>query len=163
MKMQLECVLMAPVDSSKDEVLRVTGRVTTDLVLRREELAAMETEEQKNLLIICGSGTPKERIKSCRGVLLEKVLEKAPILKEAHNDTKKMFIVATASDGHKVVFSWQEIFNTSVGDGVMILTEKNGRPLDAENGWFDLLSAEDYFTGSRYVKGLRTIEVLLVQ
>ena len=87
----------------------------------------------------------------------------ADVIKEEHNDTKKMFIVVSAHDGYKVVFSWQEIFNTSVGGGVMILLERDGKPLDGEHGQLELISAEDYFTGSRYVKGLKNIEVVLAQ
>ncbi|MHC1726994.1 MAG: molybdopterin-dependent oxidoreductase [Syntrophobacteraceae bacterium] len=141
--------------------LRVTGRVKQPLVLGMEELCAMDTEEVHDIPIFCGSGTPKGRIVSCRGVLLEKVIEKADVLKEEHNDTKKMFIVASAGDGHRVVFSWQEIFNTPIGGGVMILIEKDGKSLCEENGCLELISAEDYFTGSRYVKGLVNIELIL--
>jgi len=35
------------------------------------------------------------------------------------------------------------------------------KPLDGEQGQLELISAEDYFTGSRYVKGLKNIEVVL--
>ena len=45
----------------------------------------------------------------------------------------------------------------------MILLEKDGEPLDKTQGCFDLISELDYFTGSRYVKGLRNIEVVLVR
>ncbi len=141
--------------------LRVTGRVRQPLALTIKELCSMDAEEAKDIPIICGSGTPKGRIESCRGVLLENIIGKAEVLKEEHNDTKKMFIVASATDGHKVVFSWQEIFNTMVGGGVMILIERDGKSLCAENGGLELISTEDYFTGSRYVKGLENIEVVL--
>jgi hypothetical protein len=143
--------------------LRVTGRVAKPLELGMEELYGMETEEIADLGIICGDGDPKGRIRNCKGVLLEKILEMADVIKAEHNDTKKMFIVVSAHDGYKTVFSWQEIFNTAVGGGVMVLLERDGMPLDGEKGQLELLSAEDYFTGSRYVRGLKDIEVFLVQ
>ena len=143
--------------------LRVTGRVTTPLELGMEQLRAMDTEEIADLLIICGDGDPKGTIRNCKGVLLENIIRMADVIKEEHNDTKKMFIVVSANDGYKVVFSWQEIFNTAVGGGVMILIERDGKPLDREQGQLELISAEDYFTGSRYVKGLKNIEVVLAQ
>ena len=87
----------------------------------------------------------------------------ADVIKEEHNDTKKMFIVVSAHDGYKVVFSCRKIFNTAVGGGVMILLKKNGKPLDGEQGQLDLISAEDYFAGSRYVRGLKNIEVVLAR
>jgi hypothetical protein len=37
------------------------------------------------------------------------------------------------------------------------------KPLDGERGELELISKEDYFTGSRYVRGLKDIEVVLVQ
>jgi DMSO/TMAO reductase YedYZ molybdopterin-dependent catalytic subunit len=143
--------------------LVVTGRVTRPLELGMEELRAMDTEEIADLMVICGDGDPKGNIRNCKGVLLEKIIDMADVIKEEHNDTKKMFIVVSAHDSYKVVFSWQEIFNTAVGGGVMILLERDGKPLDGEQGQLELISAEDYFTGSRYVKGLKNIEVVLAK
>ena len=141
--------------------IRVVGRVKQPLVMHAEELWGMASEELHDLPIYCGTGDPKGSIGSCRGVLLENVIRMAEVIKEAENDTKKMFIVVSAEDGYKTVFSWQEIFNTPIGGGVMILIEKNGRSLCGKNGGLELISAEDYFTGSRYVKGLKSIELLL--
>ena len=50
-----------------------------------------------------------------------------------------------------------------VGGGVMILLERDGKSLDGEHGGLELVSAEEYYTDSRYVKGLRNIEVGLVR
>ncbi len=141
--------------------IRVIGRVRRPLVIDREELCRMASEEVADLPIYCSSGTPKGSILGCRGVLLENVIRKAEVIQAAENDTKKMFIIVSADDGHKVVFSWQEIFNTSIGGGVMILIERDGKPLGAETGGLELISAEDYYTGSRYVKQLKEIEVAL--
>lgn len=148
-------------DIPNAETLRIIGRVKQPLVLCMKELCEMDAEEMKDIPIICGSGTPKGHIESCRGVLLENVIKRAEVLKDDDNDTKRMFIVASAADGHKVVFSWQEIFNTSVGGGVMILIERESKLLCAEDGGLDIISTEDYFTGSRYVRGLKTIELFL--
>ena len=83
-----------------------------------------------------------------------------PRMAEA-DDLNNMIVVASADDGHKVIFSWKEICNTSVGNGVMILLEKDGQTLDKAQGLCHLMSTQDYFTDSRYVQGLRNIEVVL--
>jgi hypothetical protein len=140
---------------------RVTGRVRSPIEIDRETLCSMDIEEVEDIPIICGDGTPKGRIPSCKGVLLEQVLRRAELVREQDNDTKRMFIVARASDGYAVVFSWQEIFNTAVGEGVMILVEKNGRSFNGDRDGFELISVQDHFTGSRYVKDLETIEIIL--
>ncbi len=143
-------------------VIQINGRVRKPLLVSMEELCKMESEVLEDLFVVCGSGDPKGSIGSCRGVLLEDLIRKADVIKEEHDDTKKMFLVASASDGYKVVFSWQEIFNSPVGGGVLILFEKDGKPLDRERKRVDLISAQDMFMGSRYVKGLTNIEVAMV-
>jgi hypothetical protein len=154
-------------DSSHDiqqgKSFRIVGRVRQPLVVYAKELCAMAFEELEDLPIYCGTGDPKGSICSCKGILLENVIRMADVIKEGHDDTKKMFMVVSAEDGYKAVFSWQEIFNTSVGGGVMILIEKNGRSLCGEDDDLELISAEDYYTGPRYVRKLKTIEVLMAQ
>jgi len=147
------------VDESK--AIRIVGRVRRPLVVHAKELGAMASEELDDFPIYCGTGDPKGSIGGCRGVLLENVISMAEVIKAEHNDTKKMFVVVSGDDGYKAVFSWQEIFNTPIGGGVMILIEKNGRSLCEKDGDLELVSAEDYFTGPRYVRKLRKIEVLL--
>lgn len=149
--------------SSESSVLRVTGRVPRPVAFGMKELRAMEIESFDDLFVVCGDGDPKGRIGSCSGVLLENIIRRADVLKEEHDDTKKMFLVASARDGYKVVFSWQEVFNTEVGGGVMVILEKDGRPLDALRERFDLISAQDFHMGSRYVKDVNNIEVVLVR
>lgn len=112
---------------------------------------------------ICGSGESKGRLGHCRGMLLSGVINPADVLITDHNDTKKMFLIASSSDGYKTVFSWQEIFNTSVGDGVMVLLERDGRPLYNGSRPVDLLSAQDYLSGPRYVKQLSNVEIIMVE
>ncbi|MBU4261667.1 MAG: molybdopterin-dependent oxidoreductase [Proteobacteria bacterium] len=148
---------------SEDYELRLCGRVTTPLILNIEQLRAMDPAETDDLPMICGNGDPKGCIGHCRGVLLSDIINRADILITGHNDTRKMFIVASSDDGYKVVFSWQEIFNTPTGEGIMVLLEKNGRSLYEEHGAVDLVSARDYLTGPRYVRQLRIIEIVLVE
>lgn len=138
----------------------VRGRVPHPVRFAMEDLRAMEGEEFRDLFLVCGTGEPRSTIESCRGVLIEKVIQQANVDKGEHNDTKRMYIVATAADGYQVVFSWQEIFNTPGGGGVALLLEKDGQPLDDSGDRIDLVSAGDYFAGSRYVRDLRFIEVL---
>ena len=152
---------MGPKIIREESALTVTGRVKRPFMLPFSELCRMEAREVEDLQIICGSGDPKGRIAHCRGVVLEDVIRRAEVITEEDNDTKRMFVVVTAGDGYKVVFSWQEIFNTPIGDGVILLIEKNGIPLRGGHDRLDLVSSEDYFTGSRYVKGVEKIEITL--
>jgi len=149
--------------TGEDYALRICGRVTTPLVLDIEELRAMEPVVTDGLPMICGNGDPKGCMGRCRGVLLADIINRAEILITGHNDTRKMFLIAASDDSYKVVFSWQEIFNTPTGEGIMVLLEKDGRSLYDEYGAVDLVSARDFLTGPRYVRRLRSVEIVLVE
>ena len=76
-----------------------------------------------------------------------------------HNDVKKLAIIATATDGYAVVFSWGELYNAPAGEGVIVYYQKNGKALDDNDGEIALISAKDIRTGPRHVKWLNGIEV----
>ena len=68
-------------------------------------------------------------------------------------------MVATATDGYVAVFSWAELFNTSIGAGVLIAFERDGQPLRDGEGNIALVSLADERPGIRHVKWLSRIEV----
>ena len=74
-----------------------------------------------------------------------------------------MFVVASSNDGYKAVFSWQEIFNPLNGQGILVLLERDGKPLYEGCGQVDLLSARDHLSGPRYVKNLKSVEIVMVE
>lgn len=93
------------------------------------------------------------------GVLLRDILQKASVSFGNHFDLKKTVVVATATDGYRVVFSWSELFASPIGDGALVFFEKNDRPLADDEGSIAMLSAKDASPASRYLKWLKTIEV----
>ncbi len=139
----------------------IVGRVTRPAVITFEELCAMDRQETQPLPLICGSGEPKGQLGVCCGVLLSDVINRADIVVREHNDTKKMLVVAEAADGYRAVFSWQEIFNSANGEGILIVLELNGQPLYAGSGEVDLISSHDFLTGPRYVHRLAAVEIVL--
>lgn len=144
-------------------VFSISGRVEETRGISLEELLGMEMIEFNDLLLACGSGVPKGRINSCRGIVLTDIINLAKVRVTDHNDTKRMYVVASAGDGYTTVFSWQELFNTSVGEGVIVLLEKDGKRVYEESGGVDLFSARDILTGPRYVKQLSSLRILMIE
>jgi hypothetical protein len=144
------------------ECLRVDGLVHRSRSFSFEELLTMDTIEASDLLHACGTGEPKGRIGQCRGVLLTDVIGMVEVKIVDHNDTKKMYLSASSEDGYVTVFSWQELFNTQVGEGVMIVLERDGEKVHGGEH-VDLLSTNDFLTGPRYVKRLATLRVRMVE
>lgn len=139
--------------------VKVDGAVENPLDLDVAGLQQFPSQKINELSLICQSGANKGKLENIRGVLLRDILEKAVIKAPAHNDVKKMAIIASASDDYKAVFSWNEVFNSPIGDGVLVFFEKNGLPLTDDEGRIAMVSSKDVRTGPRHVKWLERIEV----
>jgi hypothetical protein len=146
-----------------NRILKVTGSVRTPLFLGMEDLCALEVREMVNISTRNGAGYLQGHIHISKGVFLENVIRMAEVHQEKTDDAKKMFVIASADDGHKAVFSWREVRNTSAGSGVMIVLEKDNESTDTTQNKLCLISTQDYLTDSRNVQGLRNIEVVLAR
>jgi len=109
--------------------------------------------------LLCGSGKVKDANRTLSGVLLRDILDEADIRIEAHEDPNHTYIVATGSDGYHALFSWHEIFNTTVGEGLLVSLEKDGKPLDEKEGELCLVSTRDERPGPRRIRYLSRIDV----
>jgi len=58
-----------------------------------------------------------------------------------------------------VVYSWNELFNTPVGEQVYIILEKNGAKSADMKESIQMASMTDYKTGRRYLHNLDRIVV----
>lgn len=142
--------------------LIIDGIVKNKLTLNVKELISFPKQYSQNVAIVTMEGEVRSPVSKFKGVLLKDLLNKAEPIKSDHNDFKKTVIIAEATDGYKVIFSWNELFNTSIGQGVMIVYQENDQFLNAKSGEIALISTQDTATGPRYVKWLKKITVLKV-
>ena len=101
----------------------------------------------------------KRTVKNIRGILLTDILRNAGIDEANPKLLSEFYYTCIAKDGYKVVFSWNEIFNTEIGSQILIITEADGKKGASMPDRIVLLSAKDIATGRRYVKGLEKIIV----
>lgn len=123
--------------------LTVTGAVAHPLKLGVNDLRQFPLQQQENR----------------NGVTLRALLDRAQVISKNHNDVKKMVIIASASDGYAVVYSWSEIFNSPIGESVLIFFEKDGKALADDEGRIAMISTKDLRTGPRHVRWLKSIEI----
>ncbi|MCH5717672.1 molybdopterin-binding protein [Niabella hibiscisoli] len=102
---------------------------------------------------------PRSLLKDLKLVLLKDVLESVEIKSPGPKQLSECYLVAEASDGDKVVFSWNELFNTSVGDEVYLVEGYDGQAGVQMPNRIALLSTTDHATGRRYVKGLKKMVI----
>ena len=110
-------------------------------------------------VILCGSGKVKDVPRTVAGVLLRDLLDEAQIRLDEHEDPNRTYIVATGNDGYKALFSWHELFNSPVGEGVLIALTKDGKPLGDGEGRLCLVSTRDERPGPRRIRYLSSVDV----
>ncbi len=148
-----------PAPSLISTSLHVSGEVENALNLSVDDLHAFPPQQIAEVPIICQSGANLGNLENFRGVALRDILDRAKIKAPGHFDARRMIIVATASDNYKAIFSWNELFNSSLGDGVIVFFEKDGKPLPDNEGRIAMISKNDLRTGPRHVNWLKSIEV----
>ncbi|MDE1182309.1 molybdopterin-dependent oxidoreductase [Paraburkholderia sp.] len=92
-----------------------------------------------------------------RGALLKDLIGLAGLRTEVPGEFKRTIFIAAAQDGYAVTFSWHELFNTPVGERVIVAYECGGKPLNAEQGAPILFSGADILPAPRHVKRLSRI------
>ena len=136
--------------------LTVSGAVEQRLVLDAAALAAFPAAQIVDVSLPRGAGSAPVKY---RGVRLRDVLTRAKIVAPGHNDIKQMLVVASATDQYVALFSWAELFNSPLGEGVLVLFERDGKALGDDEGKLALISTGDTRNGARHVKWLQAVEV----
>lgn len=88
-------------------------------------------------------------------VLLKDVLAEVKIKPPGPKQLSEYYFIAEASDGYKVVFSWNELFNTKIGDDVYLIVGYDHHAGVQMPNRIALLSVGDEATGRINVKGLK--------
>ncbi|UFH58033.1 molybdopterin-dependent oxidoreductase [Sulfurovum mangrovi] len=137
--------------------LRVEGKVLQNVILDREKIRQLPQFHSKKSAVVCMSGETKAEPTSFSGVLLKDILDLAKIKIEHQKEMNTIYVIAQARDGYKALFSYHEIYNTAIGEKIVVYYEKDGKPLDKTEGDFALISLNDKKNGPRDVKWLEKI------
>src|SRR5271156_666738 len=108
----------------------VTGIVTNELTFGIKDLDQYKQEDLGDMVIRNQKGEQKRIAKSVKGILFKTVLEKAGIHADKPKEYSEIYIVLTASDGYKNVYSWNELFRTEVGEHIYIVTAEDGKTFE---------------------------------
>jgi len=141
----------------------ISGEVFTPLTVSVMDFKKWKEVAVGDLVITNHLGEKKSDAKGLKGILLKEILQTVEIKSESPKVLSEYYFVFSASDGYKVVYSWNELFNTTVGESVYLITEKNGKTITEMDDSILVVSTKDFKTGRRNVKGLSTIEVMRVK
>lgn len=108
-------------------------------------------------------GSPRGTAKQLVGVRVKDVLKNMVLHEPNPKLWSTFYLVFTASDGYQVVYSWNELFNSPIGEDVYFITGREGLAWNQMPERLLVLTPKDTQTGRRHIKGLQTIEVLRVK
>jgi len=138
---------------------RIKGLVKNELIFRVSELMKCKQDELGDVVIRNHKGEEKGIAKSMKGILLKTLIDSAGIHADKPKDYSELYIVLTASDNYKNVYSWNELFNSEIGNHIYVVTGMDGKTMDEMPDRILVLSAGDFNAGRRHLKGLVNIEV----
>ncbi len=148
------------VRAAQAAALVVKGAVENPLSLTLDELRALPVRELEETWPE-GRGAPHapSRVK---GVALRDILDRARLVEKRPRDLRKTVIIADARDGYRAIFTWIELYLSSLGEGVVVVFERDGKALAESEGPLALVSLRDERRGPRHVKWLKSIEARLI-
>lgn len=138
----------------------VGGEVFSPLTVSVMDLRKWKEVAIGDLVITNHLGETKSEAKGLKGILLKEILQTVEIKSESPKVLSEYYFVFTASDGYKVVYSWNELFNTSVGESVYLITGKDGKSITEMDDSILVISTKDFKTGRRNVRGLSAVTVM---
>ncbi len=145
------------------ESFTIEGRVKSPFTFSLNDAGRFKTVSIDSVMITNHLLQKRNTIRSVKGILLKDLLNTVTIDAPGPKELSEYYLVCIASDDYKVVFSWNELFNSATGDHTMIITEKDGMKGADMPDRIALLTPTDQATGRRFVKGLKKIIIEKVQ
>jgi DMSO/TMAO reductase YedYZ molybdopterin-dependent catalytic subunit len=142
-----------------ESALVLSGRFQRPLSFDLARLKAYESVQATPFDLRCYTTNRFIRsVEPYRGVRLTTLISEAGLPNSEPVEFKRTVFVAVGHDGYAVTFSWHELFNTPVGENVLIAYECGGCALEVEDGVPILFSGSDILPAPRHVKRLARIE-----
>lgn len=137
----------------------IGGWVHRPLSLDAAELERQGAVDIPEFIVQCTLNGQHGAPRRLRGTRLAPLISQAEPAFAERTDFKRVAVVAEARDGYRALFSWAELFNTLVGDGVFLVFDCAQAPLGEATGPFALISLHDKISGPRFMRGLVAVDL----
>lgn len=145
------------------ESLKIEGKIKAETTFTIADLEMFQKVDISDQKLYNHNGEAKGSLSNMKGVLLKTVLKGIEFVYDKPKELNEFYLVFVATDGYKVVFSWNEIYNTEAGNNFYIITEMDGKKLSEMDQRIAFISTADLKSGRRYIKALEKIEVRRVE
>ncbi len=135
----------------------VAGLVKQPFVITSTQVQQQAVQDLGDIVIRNHAGEYKSTEKNVKAASLLPLMQAAVPNLSSPRLYSECYFVMEATDGYRVVFSWNEIFNTAVGKQLWLIVEANGKRWNELPDRMLLLCTADNNTGRRHVKSLSRI------
>jgi hypothetical protein len=137
----------------------VTGEVKKELNFTMSDVEKLQPKTISDVTITNHLGEARGTANNLSGILLRDLLNDIEFNTDNPKLLSEFYLTFVASDNYKVVYSWNEIFNSPTGENLFLITSKDGKQLAEMDERILVITPTDYKTGRRNIKGLQKIIV----
>jgi hypothetical protein len=135
----------------------IEGEIARSIEIRGTALKTYPLVSLDSMTVYSHDMKAKYVMRNIKGILLKDILANADFNEKNPKALSAFYIECIATDGYKILYSWNELFNSETGNHAMIVTEKNGSDFTSQNDRIALITPTDKATGRRYLKSLSRI------
>lgn len=155
--------LIAQKNFKSTSSIAVSGDIKFPVKIELLDLFKYPVHDIGNLTIYNHLGEEKSVQKRLKGVLLKDLISTVEFNTPSPRQLSEFYFTMIASDGYKVVYSWNEIFNSPTGDHLFLIVEKDSKKINELEDQLLLVTTTDFKTGRRFVKNLSQILISRVK
>lgn len=145
-----------------DELI-ITGKVEEEIIFNLKDISNFKIVNIPDIIIRNHKGEVKDTTKGLQGFLLKDLLDKIEYPIEKPRELNEFYFTFIASDEYKAVFSWNEIYNTDIGNSLYLVTRIGDKDAQQMDQSILIASTKDFHIGPRYVKAVKKIVVSRVR
>ncbi len=136
----------------------ITGKVKKEMQITLDNLKHYRTTNLNNVNTSC-SPKKEEKTEVVKGVLIKDILDSVAFAYNSPKELNEFYFVFVASDGYRLVYSFNEIYNTETGKNLFIALNMDGKDITEMDNRILVLTLSDIKSGKRNMKGLSEIIV----
>jgi hypothetical protein len=155
-------LLSQPTEGQKikpTEEFSISGEIVNEINFTLHDLEKYQHQKVNDVVITNHLGEQKSIARGLTGILIKELFKNVEFKAESPKIMSEFYLTFIASDGYKVVFSWNEIFNSETGNNIFLITQKEGKKINDMDERILLITTSDFKTGRRNIKGLSKIIV----
>jgi len=122
--------LTAQKEVISSDSIRIFGEIEKFVMFHFNFIDSFKAETVADQILYNHKGEVKDTIKSLKGIKLKDLLKSVKFKYDKPKQLNEFYFVLRATDGYKVVLSWNEIYNNEAGNHYFIITQMNGKPMN---------------------------------